>query len=274
MGKTIGTTPPRGAPGTSVRETEGPGSLPHLVRPDWVEGFPWLVHGITHRGSDGAGDGSPGFDLRLRGPAAGEAVLGRWDELRTATGMDTVVHARQVHGRAIRAHRGLPPGLVLVPECDGHLTADRGLLLTVSVADCVPIFLVAPASRVVALVHAGWRGVAAGIAEEAVAAFRIRHGIRPGELHVHLGPAISGPRYEVGPEVHAALARPDPGGPAELDLRAEVARRLVALGVPQDRIGSSIRCTHDDPLLFSHRGGDGARQVAFLGLISRSGAVR
>jgi len=248
-------------------EEEIPGPVPHLARRDWTESFPWMVHGVTHRaGRD--------FDLRFRGPAPAGEILGRWDALRDHAAMTTVVHAHQVHGAAVRCHRAGGPGLLLASDCDGHVTGDPGVLLTVSVADCVPVFLVAPRARVVALLHAGWRGVAAGIVEAGVAALKDRYGVPPEALHAHLGPAISRDRYEVGPEVHRAVGLPDPGSPARLDLREVVATRLRGGGVPGDRIGVSGRCTFDDPLLFSHRGGDGGRQVAFVGLVDRSGASR
>ena len=60
-------------------------------------------------------------------------------------------------------HDAGPPGLHVSPNTDGHATRASGVLLTVSVADCAPIALVAPEACVVALLHGGWRGVAAGI---------------------------------------------------------------------------------------------------------------
>jgi polyphenol oxidase len=264
-----------GSAGTRVTEEARSGPLPCFHRAEWSEAYPWLIHGITQRGRGRAG-GATGdvLDFRLRGPAPAGEVLERWDRLREATGMDSVVHSRQVHGAAVRVHEPGGSGLLLTPPCDGHLTAAPGVLLTVSVADCVPVFLVAPGPRAAGLLHAGWRGTAAGIVEEGVRAFRDRFGVGPGELHVHLGPAISREEYEVGPEVHRGLGLPDPGGPAALDLRAEVAGRAARAGVSRERIGISTHCTRREALLFSHRGGDEGRQVAFLGMLERSGAVR
>lgn len=234
-------------------------SLRTLVRPDWEEAFPWLVHGTTTRGRD----------FRLWGEAPAGAVLEAWEELRRNAGASTVVHARQVHGAGLRFHEAGAPGLHLVPPADGHMTRTPDLLLAVSIADCVPVFLVAEAPRAVAVLHAGWRGVAAGILEAGIQAFRDRLGVEPGELHLHLGPAIGGAEYEVGPEVHLALGQGDPGAPAPLDLREVVAERALRAGVPSARIGCSERCTRTDPLLFSHRGGDAMRQVAYVMIRSR-----
>lgn len=238
-----------------------------LVRRDWTDAFPWLVHGVTTR-SD-AGGGERPFDLRLRGPAPGGDVLERWDRLRDASESATVVHARQLHGSTVRVHGSLQPGLFLAPPCDGHATREPGVLLTVSLADCVPVFVVGPEARVVALLHAGWRGIGAGILEEGLQGLEDHFGIRPEELLLHLGPAIGAASYEVGPEVHEALGLPVPRGPAPLDLRAALAERATRAGVPAAAIGISHRDTRQDPLLFSHRGGDQGRQVAYLGILSR-----
>lgn len=234
--------------------------LSTLVRPDWEEAFPWLVQGTTTRDRD----------FRLWGSAApAGAALEAWEALREGMGARRVIHARQVHGAGLRFHEEGSPGLHLVPPVDGHMTRTSGVLLTVSIADCVPIFLVAEAPRAVAVLHAGWRGVAAGIIEAGIQGFRDRLGVGPGDLHLHLGPAICGPEYEVGPEVHLALGREDPGAPAPLDLRAVVAERASRAGVLPARIGCSGRCTRTDPLLFSHRGGDTMRQVAYMMIRSR-----
>jgi len=252
------TTPAEAPPASFslIREAPRPGPVPYVLRDDWAEAFPWLIQGVTVRE----------VDLRLFGASLEEGALDRWGALGEALGIVGVVHARQDHGAVVRTHRGGPPGFLLSPPCDGHATGEPGLLLTVTVADCVPVFLVAPERPAVALLHAGWRGVAGGILEEGLGVLKDRFGVEPGQLHAHLGPAISGDRYEVGPEVHRALGLPDPGEPGLLDLRGAAAERLAEGGVPRERIGVSTRCSLEDPLFFSHRGGDDGRQVAFLGI--------
>jgi hypothetical protein len=89
----------------------------------------------------------------------------------------------------------------------------------------------------------------------------------PGDLLVHFGPSICGACYEVGPEVFSALGLDAPPGPAPLDLRGALAARAVAAGVRATNVsvsGLCTRCSRDG--LFSHRGGDRARQVAYLGI--------
>jgi polyphenol oxidase len=251
-----------------LRET--PSGPPVLVKAEWRASLPWLIHGITTR-QGGEGDGGGPFDLRLRGPAAGGEVLPRWDTLRALTGVAAVVHSPQDHGSIVRVHGETPPGLHLAPPCDGHATREPDLLLTVSLADCVPIFVVEPRARLVALLHAGWRGTAEGILEAGLEALEDHFGARTEDVSVHLGPAIGGSSYEVGPEVHAALGLPVPLGPATLDLRAVLAERCLGAGIPPAALSISRRDTRHDPLLFSHRGGDQGRHVAFLGIRSRPG---
>ncbi len=160
------------------------------------------------------------------------------------------------------------PGLLLVPDVDGHATAVPGVLLAVTIADCVPVILVGEHAgrRGVALLHAGWRGMAAGIVERGIAVLEERFGIPPRALHLHLGPAISRARYETGPEVHEALGLGRPEAPALLDLRTVAEERAREAGVSPEAMSRSPSCTFEDPLHFSHRGGDAGRQVAFLGI--------
>jgi len=262
--------PPTPAPRPSrVREAAAP-EVPAVVHPTWSDTFPWLVQGTTvARPVDWRSPTDSGFDLRLFGSSAGEArVRRRWCALRSRLGADTLVHARQVHGAEVRWHRrDGDRGLRIVPDCDGHATSAPGLVLTVGVADCVPVFLVDPAARAVALLHAGWRGTAAGVLERGVRCLGARVGSRPAHLWVHLGPAICGGCYEVGPEVFESLGLARPSGPAPIDLRAVLAARARAAGVEAAKLTASEHCARcGGGRFFSHRGGDTGRQVAFLGI--------
>lgn len=257
-------------PGTVILESPARVAVPALVHDGWAEDFPWLVQGTTTRGSE-----TGGFDLRLFGPAPAGEVLGRWGALAEALEMRGVVHARQVHGVRVHLHGEAHDGLRLASPADGHATRSPGLLLTVGTADCVPVFLVDAATRWVAMVHAGWRGTAAGILEATVELFRRRAGLSPEGLHLHLGPSICGGCYEVGPEVHRALGLSEPPGPTPIDLRAVLARRGVAAGVQGAQITRSGHCTKCGPgPFYSHRGGDAGRQVGFMGVRETVGDSR
>jgi purine-nucleoside/S-methyl-5'-thioadenosine phosphorylase / adenosine deaminase len=166
------------------------------------------------------------------------AALGR-DAERIAIGL-------QVHGAELAAHRGpqepspfADPGSDL-PEADGHLVGDPGLTPLVFVADCLPVALWGPGG--VAMLHCGWRGLAAGIVARGAAAVRA--------TDAAIGPGIGPCCYEVGPEVLGALG--ESGGRRRLDL-PETARRLLGeAGV--GRVESAGLCTRCNPdLFFSHR---------------------
>ena len=179
-----------------------------------------------------------------------------------------MVRSRQVHGASVRLHEDLPPGEAVAGEGDGHLTRQPGLLLTVTLADCVPVFVADPPHRAVALLHAGWRGTAAGVLEAGLAAMDRAFGSAPGNLFVHLGPAICGECYEVGPEVFEALGDAPPPGPAPIDLRGAIRRRALAAGIRADRLTVNAECTLcGDGRYFSHRRGDTGRHRGFIGIL-------
>ena len=249
---------------TVTEELRSDAGVPLWRHPEWEEHFPWLAQGTTGAGEEGAP-----FDLGLAGARPVGEVLSRWRRLREATGFATVVHAVQVHGTDLTVHAGsFPPGTLVQEGYDGHLTQVPGVLLSVAVADCVPVFLIDPDRRSAALLHAGWRGVAGGIVEGAVFELEEIYGSRPGDLWLHCGPAICGECYEVGPEVHAGV-RPQqapPQGPTPIDLRAAIGERARALGVPAEHLTVSGHCTRCGPgPFFSHRGGSRARQMGVLG---------
>jgi polyphenol oxidase len=221
--------------------------------------MPGLVQAIT-----------AGADMSLFGESRVGEVLPRWLALLPATGCSTVVHARQVHGSRVLVHGELPGGIVVAGDADGHATGTPGALLAVSVADCVPILAASPGRGAVALLHGGWRGVAAGILEQGVATLRARSGAAPADLHVHFGPAICGPCFEVGPEVPAQLGLGDVAGhqPVHVDLRAHLAARALGLGVPPSQVTVSQWCTRcGGSPFYSHRGGCNERQLALIGLL-------
>jgi YfiH family protein len=241
------------------------GGVPLWQHAEWTDRFPWLSQGITGASVGDAGDP---FDLALFGEAPTRGVMERWRALGRAVGIERIVHGKQVHGAVLRVHGESAPGLSVSPDTDGHLTRVPGILLTVSVADCVPISLVAPDRRAIALLHGGWRGVAAGILERGIEMLTQRLGARLDDLHAHFGPSICGDCYEVGPEVHRGLGLSDPGGNEPVDLRAVLAERAVGAGLRRERLTTSTRCTKcaASPF-FSHRGGRAERQVAVLGIL-------
>jgi YfiH family protein len=222
-------------------------------------------------------------ESRARDVSDAHRTLLEW----AAPGFDVVVGGSQVHGARLFHADGVRvpepggrrgPATVRVAGYDGFVTSRPGVLLTVGIADCVPAFLAAPARGAVALLHAGWRGVAAGIVPQTIAALGQELGIGPEELRAWWGPAIGPCCYPVGPEVVEALAataaggRRDAwleagGGSARVDLRAALGVQAQAAGLPPDAISSSPLCTSCDRRLHSYRRarGGGGRMVALAG---------
>jgi len=194
-------------------------------------------------------------------------VTEHWRQLAAAMrpAFPSMVGGLQVHGTTVAAHRTGVGGWTIKDGVDGHVTAERGVLLLVSVADCVPVYLCHPQTGTLGLLHAGWRGTAAGMLEAGIAAMTDL-GASGSGIVMHCGVAICGSCYEVGPEVLRGVTGEDARAPGRLDLRAELARRARRLGVAE--VSVSPWCAgHDSGEFFSHRrsGGNDGRMLAYLG---------
>jgi copper oxidase (laccase) domain-containing protein len=244
-----------------VRETPVDAPLPLYEVPGWHEHG--LVAGITGRGPAPGG----GFDLGLWSRAPVGEVMGRWRALRRSlVGFDAVVLGHQVHGVGVETV-GSGRGWIQMDAVDGWVTTGPGVLLTVTVADCIPVYLAVP-GRGAALLHAGWRGAAGGILRRGLEQLLTVSGAAPADVLMHCGVGICGACYEVGAEVMLGCGLPADGpGPWHLDLRQHLAREAGQLGVPAGT--RSGWCTaHDRPSFYSYRGswGTDGRMVAYLGI--------
>jgi YfiH family protein len=179
----------------------------------------------------------------------------------------------QVHGRVI-ASLAADPGRPFehascVGRCDALMTADAGVGLVIWTADCVPILITG--DGVVAAVHSGWRGSVADIAGAVVRRFKVEYGVPPHHLRAMLGPAISGPQYEVSREVIDGLRQFDLDETRwrqenQIDLRGFLAARLEDLGLESTMIGIAGPCTALTPELASYRrdGAGAGRQWSMI----------
>ena len=245
-----------------VAEVSLPGAVPRFELSHWSERY-GLSAGITGRGT------APGrgYDLGLWTDAPVGAVMGRWREFRNSlAGADSIVLGNQVHGAEVMTV-GAGRGWTYVDGIDGWVTTSPGTFLAVTVADCVPVYLAVPA-RGIALLHAGWRGTAAGILDAGLERLLQATGTAPVDAVMHCGVGICGPCYEVGSEVMSGCGLPHPGsGPWHLNLREHLAGQAARLGVGV--ITSSTWCSaHHPDRFYSHRrsrGSDG-RMVAYLGM--------
>lgn len=152
---------------------------------------------------------------------------------------------------------------------DGLFTDDRRVVLSLRVADCAPIFFYHPPTRFRGLVHAGWRGLAAGVITAGADLLQTR-GVDLGLVEVVIGPTIEAACYEVGPEVvelfSPATWQPNSNGRFQLDLVAAVREQLLDAGIPTAMITSVDVCTRCDPRCHSYRrdGKRAGRMVAFF----------
>lgn len=175
-----------------------------------------------------------------------------------------VLYARQRHTTLLYSYgreEDLEPGPHLVGACDGLLTTERGVTLTVRTADCLPVGL--SGGGVVALLHAGWRGLAADILGAAVRRLWAEYGVAARALRAVVGVGIGPCHYEVGPEVVAALERHAVAGAAwrcdgAVDLAAWARGRLEVLGVSPEGATVLPGCTACAPAYHSFRR-DGVR---------------
>ena len=156
-----------------------------------------------------------------------------------------LVTIRQVHGTTIHRAEGVEDSPV---DADGLLTSTPGLLLGVQAADCVPVLLADVRQRVVAAIHAGWRGTAAGIVGIGIAQMQQQFASRPEDLVAAIGPSIGPCCYQVGDEVKQAfgLASGLASGLIEedrLNLWEANRRQLLAAGLPADAITVIGECT-------------------------------
>jgi YfiH family protein len=190
----------------------------------------------------------------------------------------SVVHARQVHGRDVLIVREGARYDAQV-EADAIVSFDPSRVILVRVADCVPILIADRHRRVVAAVHAGWRGTAAGAVEAAVDAITAA-GIPAADLVAAIGPSIGPCCYQVDATVRDGFGRryaavdewflPDGPDRWRLDLWGANRTQLEAAGVPADAIAVASACTADAPdLWYSHRrqGAAAGRMIAAIRLI-------
>jgi len=149
-----------------------------------------------------------------------------------------------------------------IPDTDALWTDEPGAALVVLVADCVPILMADPRGRRIAVVHAGWRGLVAGVIEAAAAVFD-----DPSRVVAMAGPSIGPCCYEVGEDVARPALDRFGGGVmrgSNLDLWAAAAAALRDAGIRDATL--ALACTRcESHRFFSHRAGDAARQ----GLLAR-----
>lgn len=229
------------------------GAVAWLV-PDWP--VPRRVRVIsTLRGGGASAGAYASLNLAAHvGDDAGRVRENR-RRLRAAAGLPCEpLWLEQVHGRGVVEADGRDG----VPRADAAVASVPGRVCAVMTADCLPVVLADRAGGRVAVVHAGWRGLAGGVVEASVAALDVN----PRSLVAWLGPAIGQRAFEVGPEVREAFVGPDPAtaacferndlGRFQADLYA-LARRVLARAGVEYVCGGGWCTASDAERFFSYR---------------------
>jgi polyphenol oxidase len=262
--------------------------------------FPWLVHGFsTRHGGASTLEGEKLLNLSFMEWDSKENVLENRQRLQSAVGAKDLVLMvmKQIHSDLIHP---FPTALSQPCKGDASITSQPGLLLGTQTADCVPILLVDPKKRVVAAVHAGWKGTLARIAQKTVGRMQFEFGCRPADVLAAIGPSIGPCCYEVGVDFVSKFSaqfadaheyfdeartgdepnplqwlnmyppghQPPPKN-VHLDLRQANRSQLLAAGLRDKNIFSSDLCTGcRTDLFFSYReeGPQSARMLSVIGM--------
>lgn len=281
---TPGTTAPEPKSLTDFERFAAPQG-PVLLRSRWLVAT-GVRHAFTTRRGGVSGGAYESLDLghstcglTATAPAGGDqsAVAENYRRVIAALGCVGRKHAwaHQVHGRAV--FEVSDANSDMHPHADGLVTASAGIVISIRVADCVPVLLADRRRRCIGAVHAGWRGIAANVVAATIEAMRQTHGIAPSDLVAALGPCIGVEHFEVGEEVAAALADAGladavrgpatPGRKFHADLHAAAELQLRRAGVQE--IDNPRLCTYADAGdFFSHRRDRGVtgRMAALIAL--------
>ncbi|MFZ0305956.1 MAG: peptidoglycan editing factor PgeF [Terracidiphilus sp.] len=280
-----------------------------LPVPGWD--FPWLWSGFSTRvgGISRAycGEDAPGeLNLGFRAEDTREAVAANRRLLAEAVTGDAsspLIALKQFHSNLVVRAAAADAGRERPRRADGQITDERGILLAVQTADCIPVIVADRKRRAVGVFHAGWRGTVKRIAEVGVGRMRLDFGSKPEDMVAAIGPGNGVCCYAVGEEVLSEfdsqfsyarelfrevydadvvrqkypmlfLTQRAPGhspiGPSlHVDLIEANRRQLLAAGLSADSITVVGGCTQCHPKLFySHRGSQGraGRMMAVVGI--------
>jgi polyphenol oxidase len=238
--------------------SDAPDLRPTLILPDWPAPQSVGAFVTTRETGPSQGDFAAFNPAEHVGDNPDHVALCRRLLRKELTDERPLLWLHQVHGARVQQAY-----VEACPEADASVAVDRGHACVVLTADCLPVFLCDRRGERVGVAHAGWRGLAGGVLEAAVAAL----GVPPERLMAWLGPAISNAQFEVGPEVQQAFVgvhpeateafEPSPYrlGHFMADLYRLARLRLERLGV--SHVSGGHFCTACEPRFYSHRRDDG-----------------
>ena len=256
--------------------------ITHLKVPQWGQ-YEGLLHGFMgRRGGKSAGPYA-GLNTSYRVGDDPKVVSQNVCDVKLAAGIHDgrVVTMRQVPGDYLVEVKDKK--LKEAGEADGMITGERDIFLAVLTADCVPLLFIAPKQKLVAAVHAGWRGTLAGIADKTVRLFKSQYDVEASDLEVALGPSIGACCYEVQNDVTVPLMKKwgkltTPStfvkeGKSFVNLRRLNREILRASGVPGNQlypIGPCTSCSVDEFFSYRRERNETGRQMSFIGWLPSS----
>ncbi len=240
-----------------------------------IESMGPLVGGTTYRNYNGLD-----FNLSLRAGDTSQSRSNRKDLFHNLSlPLENGVFPQQVHGNEVlqitSTRKDLEEDSSTVSKCDGLMTSEGELVLSIQTADCYPIFIYDPIQKAIALIHAGWRGTAQKITVKTIELLSHTYQSNPEDLIVSIGPGIQSCCYEVSIEFmdhFSAQVLKERNGQFYLDLLKENVLQAQSASVLEDNIlTESSLCTacHVDQF-YSYRkeGPLSGRMMSFLSLKS------
>jgi polyphenol oxidase len=236
--------------------------------------FPELLHFSTIRGGGSSTGNYTSLNLGLNSGDEREKVLQNRNYLCSALGIsgDRLLFPKQTHTTTVKVIKdsfltaSVEDQKSYLTETDAIITGLRGICVAVKTADCVPVLLYDPKLKVVAAIHAGWRGTAQGIVSETIRVMAEEFGTSPSDLVAGIGPSISPEVYEVGADVYSQFdprfcneTNPFREEKRVLDLWKANREQLLCAGVLPDQVETARICTLSDPERFFSARRDGAR---------------
>jgi len=241
----------------------------------------FLEHAFCTRRGGASQDEYKSLNMSFREGDEGFRVLQNWDRLATAFAMqvEQFLVVNQVHGDAIFVIK--PHGRYFSTRdelnYDAIVTSRTDLAICIKTADCVPVFIVDQVKKVIAVVHAGWKGTALEISAKVIRLMQSQYGSQSADILAAIGPSIGKCCYEVDQATADAFRGQNnsdlflqPGKKKNkwmLDLVEANRRQILEAGVPENNIEVAVYCTAcNQDMFFSHRGSGGitGRQINFM----------
>jgi YfiH family protein len=238
-----------------------------VVKPRIFQSIPGLVAGVSTRHGGLSQDPYSSLNLGVHTDDDPAVIEQNLSIFCTDLGISTTDLARsyQIHGDKIwvTGRAGYQSGF------DALVSVQPGVFAGVGIADCTPILLADPVTRVCAAIHAGWKGTVAGIVEKTALRMIENRGSKPADILAYIGPCISQAHFEVGDEVAEHFAKEfktQKGSKWHVDLKTANAAQLTKLGI--QKIEIDLACTVENNAdFFSHRIEKGitGRMLALIG---------